>query len=489
MHEETLREIVDELDKLLPRRFLGRVFQLSALSLALDFGLKDHGYLFISIEPPAPRLYLIKRTTRELEKASVPPSSFAQAMRTTLGGGALQSLVKDSNERVVRFSFLVEDDLGDSHNKVLVAHLTGRSANLLLLDSEARILQAWRNPRDEGQKIGDTYGPPLPQTKTADARTSSHPSETPIVREGAVTISETADKYYRELAAAHEFDRVARDLVARLRKEITKRKKLQTNLEKDLSAHGNPDEHKRLGDLLLANIGSATRTGSKVALTDYYAEGAPIIEIEIDENATLPEAANVYFARYTKAKRAVEALGTRLIQLEHELEELDEKRVRLEVAVGNRDIAALAEFAGRKTAANPVRKKQKAPEALPGLRRYVSSDGYEVLVGRTARDNDRLTFQVAKPNDLWLHAGDYPGSHVIVRNSSRKDIPHRTIIEAAQLAAKFSQASKDSKVNIHYTRRKFLTKPKSSAPGLVRLSNFKTITVEPGENLERINKQ
>src|SRR5207247_1621287 len=83
---------------------------------------------------------------------------------------------------------------------------------------------------------------------------------------------------------------------------------------------------------------------------------------------------------------------------------------------------------------------------IPGTRRYLSSDGYEILVGRAARDNDQLTFRVARPHDLWLHAGDYPGSHVIVRNSSRREIPHRTVIEAAQLAARFSQASKDAKV-------------------------------------------
>ena len=107
-------------------------------------------------------------------------------------------------------------------------------------------------------------------------------------------------------------------------------------------------------------------------------------------------------------------------------------------------------------------------------------------MGRTARDNDQLTFKVARPNDLWLHSSDYPGSHVIVRNSSQVEIPQRTIIEAAQLAAKFSQASKDSKVAIHYTRRKFISKPKGAAPGLVRLSTFKTITVEPSESIERI---
>jgi predicted ribosome quality control (RQC) complex YloA/Tae2 family protein len=160
--------------------------------------------------------------------------------------------------------------------------------------------------------------------------------------------------------------------------------------------------------------------------------------------------------------------------------------VKLEKAVATRDASALSEFEEKKASPAADRKKKKASPTLPGMRRYQSSDGYEVLVGRTARDNDQLTFRVARPNDLWLHAGDYPGSHVIVRNSSRSDIPHRTIIEAAQLAAKFSQARKDAKVDIHYTRRKFLTKPKGSAPGLVHMSNFKTITVKPGENLERM---
>ena len=130
---------------------------------------------------------------------------------------------------------------------------------------------------------------------------------------------------------------------------------------------------------------------------------------------------------------------------------------------------------------------RKHPEVkLPGVRRYRSTDGYEVLVGRAARDNDNLTFKIAQPNDLWLHAGDYPGSHVVIRNPTRKEIPHRTIIEAAQLAGRFSQASEDSKVVIHYTPRKVLSKPKGAAPGLVRLSRFRSITVEPREGINRI---
>jgi predicted ribosome quality control (RQC) complex YloA/Tae2 family protein len=302
----------------------------------------------------------------------------------------------------------------------------------------------------------------------------------------SLSISAAADKHYRALEVAHEFDSLAGNLAGKLRKEMAKRKKLQANLDKDLLAHGNPEEHKRRGDLLLANITNAKRTGNRVTLTDYYTEGMPTIEIEIDENATLQEAAGESFSRFGKAKRAVEEIATRLLQLGRELEEFDQKRLKLEEAIANRDAYALAEFEELRHKPSREPRKQKASLTLPGMRRYLSSDGYEVLVGRTARDNDQLTFRVARPNDLWLHAGDYPGSHVIIRNSSRNQIPHRTIIEAAQLAAKFSQASKDSKVTIHYTRRKFLSKPKGAAPGLVRMSTFKTITVEPGENLERI---
>jgi len=150
VNQETLEQVIAELNELLPGRFVGRVFQLSSLSLAIDFGLKERGYLFLSVEPAQPRLYLIKRTARELEKASMLPSPFVQTLRATLGGGSLVSLKGDANERVVRFFFEVTNDLGETDTRVLVAQLTGRSANLFLLDASGEIRQAWRNPQGEG---------------------------------------------------------------------------------------------------------------------------------------------------------------------------------------------------------------------------------------------------------------------------------------------------------------------------------------------------
>ncbi|MDQ3821370.1 MAG: NFACT RNA binding domain-containing protein, partial [Acidobacteriota bacterium] len=254
-----------------------------------------------------------------------------------------------------------------------------------------------------------------------------------------------------------------------------------------LKAHGDAGEHKRIGDLLLANLGSAERRGAIVSLKDYYAEDAPLIEIEVDEKRSLQEEAARRFASYAKAKRAAQEIKARMAAIDKELELLHARQAELESIIRDRDRLALESFFGeKKREARGHRTKQKTPEQIPGVRRYRSSDGYEILVGRAARDNDNLTFRVARPHDLWLHAADYPGSHVIVRNPTRSEIPHRTIIEAAQLAAAFSQAKRDAKVDVHYAQRKFISKPKGVAPGLVRMSSFRTITVEPRESVERI---
>ena len=120
------------------------------------------------------------------------------------------------------------------------------------------------------------------------------------------------------------------------------------------------------------------------------------------------------------------------------------------------------------------------------MRRYRSTDGYEILVGRTDRDNDNLTLRVAKSADLWFHAADYPGSHVVLRNPQRREVPMRAIIEAAELAGKFSSARNNAKVAVNYCEKKFVTKPKGFAAGQVRLASFKTVLVEPKESAERL---
>lgn len=461
MHPQLLQRIVEELRTNLTGRYLGKIFQLSSVSFAFDFGLRGE-FLFVSVEPASPRLYLIRRRVKEIEKQSMPHGPFAQTLRAKLGGEAVTAVEKDPDDRIVRFHF---------GPKALVAQLTGRTADLFLLEDD-QIERCLRT------QITGIYNPPPP------IRQISSKEDLPLA-DGSP--SEAADAYFSALEHEREFESRAGSVRSQLQKSIRQKQKLKQNLEHDLANHGDPEDHKRIGDLLLANVSTARRHGNHVTIVDYYADGAPSIEVEIDENVSLQEEASRRFRLYGKAKRARQEIAERMVQIDHEMAQLDRRLEEILGIIENRDETALASFIRPKPAPKtPAKQSSRSDVRVPGVRRYLSTDGYEILVGRAARDNDHLTFKIAQPNDLWLHAGDYPGSHVLIRNPTRKEIPHRTIVEAAQLAGKFSQASEDSKVVIHYTPRKFLSKPKGAAPGLVRLSRFKSITVEPKESVNRL---
>jgi predicted ribosome quality control (RQC) complex YloA/Tae2 family protein len=475
MQPQLIHEIVREVRSSLIGRFLGKIFQLTPLSFALDLGYRG-GFLFISVDPSSPRFYLIQRRVRDLEKQASQLSHFGQLIRARLGGGQLISVEKDPADRVVWLTFRIEDDLGASHFRRLVIQLTGRSSNLFILDELNRITSALRNPVGAGQQLGQIYHSPLHQERERLAELLVIPDSP----------SAAADAYFAALDATKTFNVQANALLSKLRKALNQKRKLRINLQKDLADHGEPLEHKRRGDLLLANLQIAVREGSIVRIVDYYADGAPEIEIEVDENRSLEDEAARQFLQYTKAKRAREEIAGRLVHLEREISQLEKREQDLEIIISSRDANALANFDDNAPGRQSSRIKPDTSGTLPGVRRYLSTDGYEVLVGRAARDNDNLTFRLARPNDLWLHAGDYPGSHVIIRNPNKKEIPQRTVIEAAQLAGRFSQASEDSKVVVHYTERKFLSKPKGAAAGLVRMARFRSITVEPKESIGRL---
>ncbi|HWS89496.1 MAG TPA: NFACT family protein [Pyrinomonadaceae bacterium] len=500
MNEQLIEEVLEELRPALAGRPWGKVFQLSASTLAVDFRTGDGRYLLLSADPARPRLHTVARTVRELERASHAPTPFALYLRKALGGATLRSLTKDEGERVVRFKFSVPDAAGEETEATLVAQLTGRSANLFLLDGRGRVRIALRPTRGAGQTEGEVYAPPeRSQTQTPrDVETKAKRGGADIPREGSASLSEALDRYYLRQESERAFDARAGAAAARLRQQTANLRKLRDNLRRDLEGHGDAEGHKRAGDLLLANIGTAVREGGKVRLTDFYAEGAPTIELEVEENRTLQEEAARRFARYAKARRAAREIAERLEKVEPELAALEARRAELERVVAARDEEALAEFVGEKTderagggrrgtAGRDKSRKKASGEKGRALRRYRSSDGYEVVVGRGARENDELTFRVARSYDTWMHAADYPGSHVVVRARGKDDtIPHRTLVEAARLAAHFSQARNDAKVAVNYTQRKFVSKPKGAAPGLVYLSSFRTLLVEPGEEIERV---
>src|SRR5258707_7448620 len=130
MDDESIKEIVNEIAPLLAGRAPGKIFQFSGASLAVDFGLRDAGYLFFAVEPAAPRIYLIKRRVRDLEKQRRTLTQFGQAVKKELAQTRLVSIKKDDADRIVRFVVAAEHDLRNEETRMLIVQLTGRSANL-----------------------------------------------------------------------------------------------------------------------------------------------------------------------------------------------------------------------------------------------------------------------------------------------------------------------------------------------------------------------
>jgi predicted ribosome quality control (RQC) complex YloA/Tae2 family protein len=479
VNEQTLEQIRRELESFLVGQKFGKIFVLSRLAIAVDFRLADALFLYLSVEPSAPRSYLVRRRLRDLEKQSGTPTAFILVLKKRLSNAVLQRIAKIAGERILIFEFLSQTELGETEKYSLAVQLTGRSANLLLLDKNGFVLDKLRETFGDGQEAGDRYSAPVREVKRSEPPAAAGGSSAAFPQDGFQTLSEALDSFYLEKEAENRFKARAKAAENKVRQEIAKREKLVKKLSQDLANHGDAEKWKRSGDLILANLADAVMVDGKLLVVDYFDENVPTVEIETDENDSLTQAAEKFFRRYTKARNAKEEISKRLADLELQISNYKLRKEEVEQAIAGRDEDFLIEFAGEKFDSKKPGQKDKKTENFSGARRFTSSDDYEILVGKASKDNDFLTFRVAKSQDLWLHAADYPGSHVVVKNPNRKEIPPRTLLEAAQLAAFYSHARQQPKVAVHYTQKKHVNKPKGAALGLVSLSSFKTILVEP----------
>jgi predicted ribosome quality control (RQC) complex YloA/Tae2 family protein len=469
LNEKTIKAIFAELSPELKGRLFGKIFQIAKFQFAIDFRLPDGKYLFLAFDAQNPRIYLIKRRLRDLEKQTKYTGNFAQVLRKRIAGFTIENLEKIENERIIKFHLIGKNEIGETEKYVLVGQFTGRSANLILLNEKNFVVDSLKET-----EIGTKYQIPDSKVQISDSEK--------FEKGEFETLSEALDVYYQQFAEENLFQQKAKSLQQKLKSEIAKREKLIKKLNEDLRNHGEAERWKKLGDLLLANLANAVRIEDIVLVTDYFDDNLPTLEIEVEANLSLTEASEKIFKRYTKARNANAEISKRLEKLNDEIEDFQRQQDELEEAIAEKDLSAYF----TETVETKGNKVQKTDEVSKVARRYNSSDNFEILVGRNSKHNDFLTFKIAKSFDLWLHAAEYAGSHVIIRNPNKVEIPPKTLVEAAELAAYFSQGKKQVKAAVHYTLRKFVHKPKGAVAGLVSLTSFKTILVEPRENLEKI---
>lgn len=252
-------------------------------------------------------------------------------------------------------------------------------------------------------------------------------------------------------------------------------KKFQLQM-KQLKDTEKKDKYKIYGELIQA-YGYGLPEGSTVLEAENYYDNNKIISIPLDKDLTPLENAKKYFDRYGKLKRTYEALSELIIETKAEIEHLESIQNSLDIAVSAEDLVQIKEelvefgFIKKGHGGKKVRSKSRPFH-------YISSDGYDIYVGKNNYQNDELTFKVATGNDWWFHAKGMPGSHVIVK-SRNEELPDRVFEEAGMLAGYYSKGRDSDKIEIDYLQKKNIKKPNGSAPGfVVYYTNF-SLTIHP----------
>lgn len=305
---------------------------------------------------------------------------------------------------------------------------------------------------------------------------------------------ERAASYYFGVSRAIAHDlRLMRALEQGLRAEARRIDLLEEALEADRVESEQADAYQHCGEALLI-VPPETRE-SPVESRWYDERGEHPERVPLFEGLDARASARRYFAMAKKARRAAEYLASRRAALTRRRHVLGDLKMSLARAASSADLRALQQRVvaelGRAAVAVSIGIEAGGARARQPRRRayaqFLSEEG-EILVGRSATENVELTFRVASPEDLWLHARDVPGSHVVLRlrRGVREPSP-ATLTRAASLAAYFSKARRDTSVEVCYTRRKFVRKIKGGILGQVRLERFKTIAVAPARDVGEQN--
>ena len=261
----------------------------------------------------------------------------------------------------------------------------------------------------------------------------------------------------------------------------------------DLARIGDAEEIAQRAQWLLAEASRAPRGARSLKVTDWSSGEPKTIEVALDPAKPARAQVEAMFQRARRLKLGAKVAGERLAQAESAIAALEpvEARIRdaetvaaIESAIAEARAAAPKDVKLESAAGSSGTTKNRQARSLP-YRPFRSRSGATILVGRGAAQNDVLTFQIARPHDLWLHAKGYPGAHVIVRLAKNHACPGDVLADAAQLAAHFSDARGEAVVDVQYVARRYLRKPRGSAPGFVVVERERVLALRADADVLR----
>lgn len=481
----------------------------------------------------------VQLTDTTFENPAV-PNTFIMVMRKYLQGAVIEAIQQVENDRILEISVSNKNEIGDSVAVTLVIEIMGKHSNIILLDkASGKIIEAIKHvgfSQNSYRTIlpGSTYVAP-PQTGSLNPFTLGDEKLFEILQTEEIepkrlqqifqglgrdtatelsgrlttdrlktfraffasptqpslteksfsallfsdsktqmsTLSELLDTFYKDKAERDRVNQQASELIRRVENELEKNRKKLGKQEDELLATENAEEFRQKGELLTTFLHQVPNDQDQVELDNYYT-GEKIL-ITLDKALTPNQNAQRYFKRYQKLKEAVKHLTSLIEETQATILYLES----VETALAQASLTEIAEIREELIQTGFIRRRQREKiQKRKKPEKYLASDGQTIiLVGRNNLQNDELTFKMAKKDELWFHAKNIPGSHVVITGNLQPSDEVKT--DAAELAAYFSKARLSNLVQVDMIEVKRLNKPTGGKPGFVTYTGQKTLRVTP----------
>ena len=533
-----LHHMVEELRSELVNGRIQKINQPFEQELVLQIRSNRQSHrLLLSAHPVFGRIQLTQTTFENPAQ----PSTFIMVLRKYLQGAVIESIEQVENDRIVEITVSNKNEIGDHIQATLIIEIMGKHSNILLVDkSSHKILEVIKhvgfsqnsyrtllpgssyiappgteslNPftiKDEKlfeilqtqeltaknlqslfQGLGRDTANELERLLVSDKlstfrnffdqKTKPYLTETsfgPVpfanrVGEPFASLSDLLDTYYKDKAERDRVKQQASELIRRVENELQKNRHKLQKQEKELLATDNAEEFRQKGELLTTFLHQVPNDQDQVTLDNYYTNQP--ITIALDKALTPSQNAQRYFKRYQKLKEAVKYLTELIEETKATILYLES----VETVLNQAGLEEIAEIREELIQTGFIRRRQREKiQKRKKPEQYLASDGKTIIyVGRNNLQNEELTFKMARKEELWFHAKDIPGSHVVI--SGNLDPSDEVKTDAAELAAFFSKGRLSNLVQVDMIEVKKLNKPTGGKPGFVTYTGQKTLRVTP----------
>lgn len=373
---------------------------------------------------------------------------FLDQINKTLKESLLTDLKTLNDDKILQFNFI-----NKKGSYFLIVELFSKKANLYLVNDHYEIITSMVDSSKKQYRIPEKSNRLIPNENELSSLKQMN--------------SESVEKFYRTKELDYEFHLEKRKIQKEIEQELKKTRKSIQNTNEALKKCLNYEE-KFHQAILLQNSFSKLKKGQKEILVHDF-KNEQDLTIYLDPKLHPKDQLASFFKQAKKLKLGIEHQKRRLVELEKKLEFWQVKQGLLT------DLNDLKSLKFHFKQEDQVKKEEK--KQLP-YKEFISNSGLKILVGKSSRDNDRLTFQYAKGNDLWLHVKDWPGSHVVIVKPKGTVIDPSTIEQAARLACLYSKAKNETKADVCLTEKKYVSRLKNLRNGQVLISKHQTIQVK-----------